>query len=203
MTLGEGAIGSGERTDFNDKEMFTMSYKNFEKALELVKQCEDYTPGKGRTDEIIAQGEKLFGCKFSKQAKEYFKRYGWIGFGSQDFYGISTDDFSDKTCGGAIESALRDRKEFGLPKEWLCIHDFGYDGWRAFLDYGNLNKEGEPPVIVSRGMGKEFQGANKFAEGKAEYIDRNYLTDGIFAEDFGDFLLCLVEEELERQKQEQ
>jgi len=177
-----------------------MSFQSFEKALALAKQCRAYRIGDGKSDEVISRGEKLIGFKFSKQNYEYFKRVGHLMFFGEMFYGITTDDLSDDTDMGAIESSIRDRKKYGLPKKWLRIYSFEYDGWEAFLDYGNLNAEGEPPVIVSVCAGKEWLGAKESAKGKWKRIkDRNFLEVGIFAEDLGDFILCLVEEAIERQ----
>ena len=202
---GEENIGYGGRADLN-KRIITngdiiMSFQNFEKALDLAKQCENYEIGRGKSDKVISRGEKLMGFKFSKQNYEFFKRIGYLNFEINEVYGISTDDFSDKMEGSAIEDTLRDRKKYSLPKNWLYIYNFGYDGWKAFLDYGNLNAEGEPPVIVSVCTGKEWLGAKESAKGKWKHIkDRNFLEVGIFAEDLGDFILCLVEEAIERQK---
>lgn len=53
------------------------------------------------------------------------------------------------------------------------------DGCMAYLDYSALNADGEPPVVI------------------ASYNGAEYEVEETAAEDFGAFLLELVEEQLE------
>lgn len=159
-----------------------MSYQNFEKALELAKQCEFYTIKGERTSDVVAKAEELFGLKFSKQNFEFFKRLGYLSFFGNEFYGILSDDFSNDGdyVGCAIEATLHDREKFNLPKEWLTLYFFD-DGYYGYLDYSQLNEDKEPPVVI------------------AIYDGTKYVITEKIAEDFGDFLLQLVEEQLARQ----
>ncbi len=67
--------------------------------------------------------------------------------------------------------------EYGLPNEWIPIYNF-QDGNMAYLDYSSLNSENEPRVIMAFYNGKEYE------------------VSEILAEDFGEFLLKLVQEQL-------
>ena len=80
--------------------------------------------------------------------------------------------------GNSVAYALNDREEYNLPKEWIPIYDFG-DGNMAYLDYSSLNMEKEPSVIM------------------AFYNGDKYEINETLAEDLGDFLLQLVQEQLE------
>lgn len=157
-----------------------MSFENFEKGIELAKKCEYYTTVGGKSDEIILKAEELFGRKFSKQNYEFFKLLGYLSFFGNEIYGICKDDFTGSYTGCAIEAALSDRKDYNLPKEWLPIYFFD-DGYMGYLDYSQLNTDGEPPVIM------------------AIYNSKEYVVTEKVAEDFGDFLLQLVEEQLANQ----
>ena len=164
-------------------EEYYMSYSNYEKALELAKQCKSYRIGTGKSNIIIQKAEDLFGFKFSKQNYIYFEDLGYLDFFGNEIYGITKDNFSGDPCGNCIETALVDRKEYNLPKEWLPIY-FYDDGYMCYLDYSQLNEDGEPPVIM------------------AIYNGEKYVVVERVAEDFGDFLLELVEERLKRQAEE-
>jgi len=157
-----------------------MSFENFEKALELAKICDGYWIAGGKTDEVIQRGEELMGFKFSKQTHEFFKRIGKLMLFGEVIYGISKNDFSGMPAHNSIEFTLLERKEWKLPKEWLAIYNFD-DGYRGFLDYGNLNADGEPPVVMAICNGKEYVMVERVAE------------------DLGDFILELVEEQLKYQ----
>jgi len=177
LISGEQIIGNGEQEHINKEDI--MSYQNFEKALELAKQCKFYTIKGERTDEVVIKAEKLFGCKFSKQNYEFFKKLGYLSFFGNEFYGICKDDFSGEHAGCAIEATLQDRKKLNLPSKWLTLYFFD-DGYYGYLDYSQLNEYSEPPVIM------------------AIYDGKKYITVEKVAEDFGDFLLMLVEEQLSR-----
>lgn len=157
-----------------------MSYQNFEKALELAKQCKFYTIAGEKSDEVVTKAEKLFGHKFSKQNYEFFKHLGYLSFFGNEFYGICKDDFSGEYVGCAIEATIQDRKKYNLPSEWLALYFFD-DGYYGYLDYSQLNNEGEPAAIMAIYNGKDYVVVEKVAE------------------DFGDFLLSSVEEQLENQ----
>ena len=158
-----------------------MSYKSFEKALDSASKCNFYTIKGKRSKEVVARAEELFGHKFSRQNYDFYIKLGYLSFWGNEFYGIGKDDFSGTYTGCAIEATLQDRKEYNLPREWLIIYDFG-DGYMGYLDYSQVNKDGEPPVIMAIYDGKEYIVIEKVAE------------------DFGDFLLKLVEEQMIRQK---
>lgn len=154
-----------------------MSILNFEKGIELAKKCDFYTTVGGKSDEIILKAEKLFGHKFSNQNYQFFKRLGYLSFFGNEVYGICKDDFTGSYTGCAIEAALYDREKYDLPKKWLPIYFFD-DGYMGYLDYSQLNEEGEPPVIMAIYNGKE------------------YIVTQKVSEDLGDFILELVEEQL-------
>lgn len=157
-----------------------MSYQNFEKAVELATQCDGYWSGSGKSSEIVAKAEDLVGIRFSRQNNQYFSQYGFIEFFGNEIFGIIKDDFSGAHAGCAIEATLEDRKRLGLPPKWLTIYFFD-DGHYGYLDYSQLNEDGEPPVIRAVYNGNELVIVEKVAD------------------DLGDFLLKLVNEQIARQ----
>jgi len=157
--------------------MIIMSYNNYEKALELAKKCEGYLVGNGQPNDVIKKGQQLLGLDFSRQHYDYLNKLGFLDFFGHEFYGIPKGDFSGTPEGCMIECALVDRKAWNLPKEWVPVFNFD-DGYMGYLDYGYLNEEGEPRVIM------------------AIYTGQKYEIVEVIAEDFGDFLLQQVEEHL-------
>lgn len=157
-----------------------MSYQNYEKAVRLAKQCDGYSVGIEKSDDVLLRASELLGIKFSKQCYDFFKKLGYLEFFGVEIYGIVKDDFSGEYVGCAIEATLSDRKEYNLPQEWLTIYFFD-DGYMGYLDYSQLNESGEPPVIMAIYNGDEYVVTEKAAE------------------DLGDFILHLVEEQLRKQ----
>jgi len=157
-----------------------MSYQNFEKALELAKQCDDYFTHEPKTEDVIEFVEKQIDIKFSTQNKTFYKLLGYLSFFGVEIYGIYPDGDLKILAGNSFASILYDRKHYNLPKEWLPIYFFD-DGYYGYLDYSKLNEDGEPPVIMAIHNSKEFVVVERVAD------------------DFGDFLLGLVENQLGRQ----
>ena len=155
-----------------------MSYTNFIKAMELAPKCKFYTTAGGKSEEEIDMSEKKLGISFSPQCKEFYKKYGYLSFFGNEIYGIDPEDDSGILEGNSVAYALNDREEYNLPKELIPIYDFG-DGNMAYLDYSSLNMEKEPSVIM------------------AFYNGDKYEINETLAEDLGDFLLQLVQEQLE------
>ncbi len=120
----------------------------------------------------------MLSVSFSSQCKEFYEKYGYLSFFGNEIYGIDPEDDSGILEGNSVAYALNDRKEYNLPKEWIPIYNFD-DGNMAYLDYSSLNAEKEPRVIM------------------AFYNGEKYEITEILAEDFGDFILQLVQEQVE------
>ena len=155
-----------------------MSYANFVKALELAPQCKFYTTAGGKSDEEIGASEKILGVTVSKQCKEFYKKLGYLSFFGNEIFGIDPYDDSGILEGNSVAYALNDRTELGLPVAWIPIYDYN-DGSMAYLDYSSLNRENEPRVLAAFYNGKKFE-----------------VTETV-AEDLGDFILGLVQEQVE------
>ena len=158
-----------------------MSYQDLQDAMILAPKCKFFTTTGGKSYETIQKSEELLGIKFSKQNIEFYLKYGYLSFYGNEIFGIDPDDNSGILEGNSVAYALNDRKEYDLPKEWLPIYNF-QDGNKAYLDYSSLNSEREPKVIM------------------AIYNGINYEKVDNLSEDFGEFLLLLVREQLESQK---
>lgn len=154
-----------------------MSYSDFERAMKLAPGCKFYTTTGGRTNDEIEKSEKKLNLNFSKQCMEFYKKYGYLSFFGNEIFGIDPDDDSGILEGNSVAYALNDRAEYNLPVHWLPIYNFE-DGNMAYLDYSSLNEEKEPPVIM------------------AFYNGEKYEIVETIAEDFGSFVLQLVNEQL-------
>lgn len=157
-----------------------MSYKKFLEAIKLSSKCNGYLIGGEKPNDVIINAENILDLKFSKQNYEYFKKLGFLEFEGNEIYGIILDNFTGTCTGASVETAINERKKYNLPKQWLPIYFFD-DGYMGYLDYSNLNEYGEPPVIM------------------AIYTGENYEVVEKVAEDLGDFLLNLVNEQLDNQ----
>jgi len=157
-----------------------MSYQNYQKALELVKQCKGYKIRGVVPNEVIVKAEELIGFKFSKQHYQYLNNIGYLYFFGHELYGIHKDDFSGSHHGNMIESTIADRNLFKLPHEWITLYFFD-DGYYGYLDYSDTNNDNEPPVIMAIYNGDEYKKVK------------------IIADDLGIFLMMCIESLLNQQ----
>lgn len=147
-----------------------MSYNNYIKAMKFAKKCDDYCIGEGVSDEVIGKAEELINLKLSKQVKEYLKTCGYMEFLGVELYGIVKNDFSSKDIEGCmIEWTLDQRKKSNLNSKWLpiCFED---DGYMAMLDFENMNADNEPIVILVAETESGYEMTEKIAEDLGEYI---------------------------------
>lgn len=109
---------------------------------------------------------------------DYLQTFSAGNFGAQEIYGIISADFENSSVPDAIWYTLSERKEINLPSNLLVIYDTGSDELFC-LDFNQLDYKGEPKV-VSYVPGVELENQ----------------TYEIIANDFGDFLLDLVKQEI-------
>lgn len=163
-----------------------MSGKTYKKAKKLISEHEDMADVSGeKSISYIEKAERVTGLKFSSLYSDFLKEFGYLGFGSQEVYGIVNDDYVNSSIPDGIWYTLQLREDVNLPSNFLAIY---YDGMEEVycLDFNNVDKNGEPKVVA---------------------IDMGYDLDHqeieVVAEDFGDFLLELVELEIELELEEE
>lgn len=158
-----------------------MSYDNFKKAILLATKCNNYAHGIPQKDSVINLAENLLHVKFSKQLHEYLAQFGYIEFFGHEVYGIIKEDFSAIPEGSIVECALYERKKYNLPEHLVPIF-FLDDGGKAYIDFSTINYAGEPMIV------------------SAYYNGMKYVITEKLSEDFGDFLLTMVNEQLMSQR---
>ncbi|PEL09239.1 SMI1/KNR4 family protein [Bacillus sp. AFS017336] len=161
-----------------------MSWSNYEKALALLEQDKVNSEYIGEcSDLIIEKAEITLGLKFPNIYRHFIRKYGSGVFATWDILGITNENFYEAynpDNPDAIRFTLSKRKENKLPDNFISIIDYDYEILYC-LDLNKLNNEGEP-AVVSFNIGEDW--------GKQEMI----------AEDFGDFLLEIIHDELEALK---
>lgn len=156
-----------------------MSVETYQKAKQIIQTDEDRADFiGGRTNELIKLAEEELGVKFTGLYLDYLRTFGAGNFGAQEVYGIIHDNFENSSVPDAIWYTLTERKEINLPNNLLVIFDTGSDELFC-LDFNQLDEKGEPKVV-------------SFVPG----IELESQSYEIIANDFGDFLLDLVMQEV-------
>ncbi|APM39146.1 SMI1/KNR4 family protein [Clostridium kluyveri] len=152
-----------------------MSYVNYQKAVEIMSKNKEKCHFIGeRSEELIEKAEDALGIKFSRIYKEFLIKYGAGNYGAEEILGVIDDDFEESSVPDGIWYTLTEREEVDLPMNLVVIYETGGDELFC-LDFNNLNEEKEP-VVVAYIPGED---------------NKNQKYEKI-ADDFGDFLLQLV-----------
>lgn len=156
-----------------------MSIENYNKAIKIINENKEkcYFAG-NRSEVLVSRAEKALGIKFSSQYRKFVLEYGAGSIGAEEIYGVVKDNFNNSSVPDGIWFTLTERKEINMPENLIVICDTGSDEFFC-LDFKRINKDGEPPVVV-------------FVPG----VENRHQTYEIIAEDFGDYLLQVVEREL-------
>jgi len=156
-----------------------MSVETYQKAKQIISAQTDIADFVGgRSNDLISMAENELNLKFTGLYLDYLQTFGAGNFGAEEIYGIINDDFENSSVPDVIWYTLTERKEANLPNNLLVIYDTGSEELFC-LDFNNLDDKNEPRVVsFVPGMQLESQ------------------TYEIIANDFGDFLLDLVKEEL-------
>jgi len=157
-----------------------MGLENYNEAVGIITK----NPSKGyfagpRSEALIRLAEQTLGFQFFGTYRHFLANYGAGNFGAQEIYGVISDDFENSSVPDAIWYTITERKEIGLPLNLLVIYDTG-NGEIFCLDFKQVNKENEPTVV-------------SFVPG----VDLEKQTYEKIADDFGDFLLDLVNQEID------
>ncbi|MCG1027021.1 SMI1/KNR4 family protein [Virgibacillus halodenitrificans] len=156
-----------------------MSVENYQKAKDIIMNEEEISDFVGgQADELISLAQEKLGLTFTGLYYDYLKTFGAGNFGAQEIYGIIHADFENSSVPDAIWYTLTERREINLPNNLLVIYDTGSDEIYC-LDYSQRNDNGEPKIV-------------SFAPG----VELESQTYEVIANDFGDLLLDLVNQEV-------
>lgn len=155
-----------------------MSMQDFHEAVALMATAKDLMDFESPRDPaLIAAAEEAIGSRFPPTYREFVLRYGAGNFGAFEIYGVIDADFSRGPIPDGIWVTLDERRVAHLPNDLLIIGDDGMGGWYCI----ELRDGREGRVVVYE------TDASTPKEQPREFI----------ANDFGEFLLAGVREELE------
>ncbi|MFX3619115.1 MAG: SMI1/KNR4 family protein [Sporolactobacillus sp.] len=156
-----------------------MGIESYRKAKEIILDHEEIADFIGnRSNQLIKSAENKLKLKFTGLYLDYLQSFGAGNFGAQEIYGIINDDFENSSIPDAIWYTLTERKEINLPLNLLIIYDTGSDELFC-LDFNQRDTKEEPKIVSF------VPGANLESQ-----------TYEIIADDFGDFLLNIVRQEI-------
>ncbi len=155
-----------------------MSIQDYETAKRLIDAYQDKADFAGpQPESLVRAAEAKLGVEFPPLYRRFLLEYGVGGMGGFEIYGIIQEDFDHSGIPDAIWYSLQEQRDSNLPRGFVAICNSG-DGEIICLDCEDLPTE--PPVMV-------FEPGYPLEEQCWEVV----------AEDFGEFFLGLVKNEIQ------
>lgn len=176
LRIGSVIIGNLDRMDLNERRIKMI--QNYEVAKKIIEENEELGDFVGQIPEdVIEKAESLLGLELPKNYKQFIRDFGAGNFGSEEVYGILSDNFENSGIPDAVWFTIKQRKELQLPFQLVAIYFTGGEEYFC-LDTSKINEDNECPVI-SYVIGSEMESDFE-----------------IIAEDFSDFFLNIVRREI-------
>ena len=156
-----------------------MSIIDYQSAVELMQQHTDLMDFVGpRPNETLLAAEKALGLKFPLVYRHFLLEYGAGGFGGEEIYGIINPEFENSGVPDAIWYTLESRGRIKLPHDYIVIYSVG-NGEIFCSDLTASYDDKAPVVAFEPGLPIKLQ------------------NHEVIAQDFGEFLLQRVREEID------
>lgn len=148
-----------------------MKYEEFKKILEEVKEQPFYRIMGVTSDEQLIDAQNLLGIKFSKQHRYFLKTLGTLSFSGYEFYGICKAGLNVPIVPCSIGLTIHERKKSNLDSNLIVLFS-NDDGYFGCLNYGSLNENAEPSVVLVLPIPKKTVIIDTIASDFGEYIKK-------------------------------
>jgi hypothetical protein len=98
-------------------------------------------------ESLIASAEAFLGVTFPPSYREFVRRWGALGFGPEEVYGVTSDHFERSSVPNGIWFTAQSRSDSGLPLGLLVV--VNDNGERFYcIDTSQKDARGESPIVI-------------------------------------------------------
>ncbi|EPC4765968.1 SMI1/KNR4 family protein [Listeria monocytogenes] len=157
-----------------------MSIEKYNQAKDVIEE-NDYLVDDfgGASDTIIEKAQVVLNVNFPEDYKAFLADFGALTFGSIEIYGVFKEDFENSGIPDTVWSTMNERKLVDMPKHLTILYNTGM-GELYCLNFANLNSYNEPKIT-------------SYYPGFPEKSQQNE----VLYDNFGEFLLDMIQEEIE------
>jgi hypothetical protein len=123
----------------NQKELFDSV-----EAL-LKKYAAEVSVAGPKGDALISRAEAFLGIRFPPSYREFLRRWGALGFGPEEIYGVTSEDFATGRVPNGIWFTAQERRRLGLPSGFVVVVSADGDQYYC-IDTARTGADGESPV---------------------------------------------------------
>jgi SMI1-KNR4 cell-wall len=122
--------------------------QQFEEIESLLRMhaADAHTAGP-KGDVLIRHAETFLGVTFPPSYREFLKRWGALGFGPEEIYGITGENFETAAVPNGIWFTAQERTRYGLPSSLVVVVNDNGDQYFC-IDTARRSADGESPVVV-------------------------------------------------------
>jgi hypothetical protein len=118
----------------------------YEEALRLLQSYLDRSTFKPQPPERVERAERTLGVRFPPTYRRFLHELGAGGIGSEEIYGVFSDDFESTGSPGAVGYTLQLRREGRIADDRVVVYGLG-DGSNDALATGRAGPDGEAPIV--------------------------------------------------------
>lgn len=113
----------------------------------LKKHSADVNVAGPKDEALISRAELFLGVRFPPSYREFLRRWGTIGFGPEEIYGLTGEKFETGAAPNGIWFTAQERARFGLPRGLVVVVNVDGDQYYC-IDTTHKGPDGESPVVI-------------------------------------------------------
>lgn len=123
-----------------------MGMAEYEEGLRLAQGFLGQSDFQSQPPERVQRAEEVLGIRFPPTYRRFLLELGAGGLGSEEIYGVFSDDFESAGHPSAISYTLELRNEGRIADDLVVVYGLG-NGTEYGLATGRAGADGEAPVV--------------------------------------------------------
>lgn len=124
-----------------------MSLADYKAAAQLVAEHQDSARFTGeRPEDLVERAEAALGVQLPPSYRAFARELGAGHIAGEEFYGVTTDDFTKSSVPNGIWLTLREREDSGLPEALVIAYEDDEGAYYA-IDTTQQRADGEHPLV--------------------------------------------------------
>ncbi len=113
----------------------------------LSKYAAEVNTAGPKDEALIGRAEAFLGVAFPPSYREFLRRWGTLGFGPEEIYGVTGENFETGRVPNGIWFTAQERGKFGLPPGFVVVVNADGDQYYC-IDTTQKSADGESPVVI-------------------------------------------------------
>lgn len=113
----------------------------------LAKYAAEVSTAGPQDEALIDRAQAFLGVEFPPSYREFLGRWGALGLGPEEIYGVTGENFEAGRAPNGIWFTAQERDKFGLPAGLVVVVNADGDEYYC-IDTTRKRADGESPVVI-------------------------------------------------------